>query len=351
MTTESSLSAVSAFARREMFRGLRLGGVNALARRVCRSRLLIVCYHGVSDGARAGRHGLLVPRAEFERQVAFLASTYRVVPIDAAMNALANDVVDEPTACITFDDGYRNTAELAYPILKSFGVPATVFLATGFVGTARRLWTTDLELRFEQAPQATVDLTAVGLGVQSLDSPARRNAIALEVNRRLKRLTIAERSALLSGIRTQLECLVSDCERDFDFMHWDEVRALAATGDVSIGAHTVNHEILGRIEPAIRAREIADSVAHVDEELSRSSPRAISRVFAYPNGDVGDFTDECIPELRASGVQWAITTQEGLATREDAAYALPRVVVSGRMTLPEFCARASGAPTLWRRAI
>ncbi|MBL0169334.1 MAG: polysaccharide deacetylase family protein [Gemmatimonadaceae bacterium] len=302
----------------------------------------MVCYHGVSTCSRAGRHWLLLPRREFERQVRYLSSNYCLLPIDAALSALYEGKLTEPTASITFDDGYRNNFEEAFPVLTDRQAPATIFLATGFIGTARRLWTTELELLFEQAGPVSVDLRSLGLGRVTLGDADRVRPVALAVNRAAKRLSPADRAATISGIRQQVGSAVADSADSFAFMGWDDVRRMETSGLITFGAHTVNHEIVGRVDAEARHREIQDSVARVDTELSGDHRAGVSRVFAYPNGAVGDFSDACAEELRAARCTAALTTVQGLASSTHAPFEVRRVVVSGDMRFSEFCARTSG---------
>src|SRR5215218_5551507 len=98
-------------------RGLRsvlcLLGAHHLARRLNRRRLLICCYHGVREDAAGIDHWLLLPRTELLRQLRYLKRHYRCVSADQAVAELRAGTLSDCTACITFDDGYRNNRTLA----------------------------------------------------------------------------------------------------------------------------------------------------------------------------------------------------------------------------------------------
>jgi peptidoglycan/xylan/chitin deacetylase (PgdA/CDA1 family) len=94
--------------------------------------LLVLCYHGVADGWEPA-----VPVAALRRQLALLLGR-GYVP-----STFTQAVLDPPAArtlAVTFDDGYRSVLERARPVLEELGVPATVFVATAFVGTPRAAW-------------------------------------------------------------------------------------------------------------------------------------------------------------------------------------------------------------------
>jgi peptidoglycan/xylan/chitin deacetylase (PgdA/CDA1 family) len=90
----------------------------------------VIAYHAVGDCAD-DPYGLFVSKSDFEKQMAFLARRREVVPLDVVV---AGEGFRGPTVAITFDDGYRNNLTVAAPILRRFGLPASVFVATGWLG-------------------------------------------------------------------------------------------------------------------------------------------------------------------------------------------------------------------------
>ncbi|HET7459459.1 MAG TPA: polysaccharide deacetylase family protein [Gemmatimonadaceae bacterium] len=318
-------------------------GVHHMARRLHRRRLLIVCYHGVADDDGATDSWLLLPRAELERQLDYLARHYRVRPIDEALADLWAGRLREPTACVTFDDGYRNNVRVALPLLQRLGIPATIYLATGMIGTARLLWTTRLELAMRATAATSVDLGAVGLGgAEPLGDDAARAALARRVASRLKRVSPAERDATLARLHATLgdAGAASDRARPFALMSWDEVAAAARTGLVTFGGHTMNHEIVSRLDDAAVRAEVGGSMRAVAE---RVDARAGTRTFAYPNGQPEDFDARAAAAVRDAGGSAAVSTIEGLNDATTDRYALRRVVVGGDMAFDDFRLACSGA--------
>src|SRR5262249_5485659 len=108
-------------------------------RRVTRApgRAIVLMYHRV--GEEADYLGMNVSPAAFARQLDVLRSRTRVVPPGALVARLADGTpLGEDHAAITFDDGYRDNLDVALPLLRARGLPATVFVSVGFVdGTAR----------------------------------------------------------------------------------------------------------------------------------------------------------------------------------------------------------------------
>src|SRR5687768_16736353 len=116
-----------------------------------RNALLILAYHGIRSDESPLRNWMLLPQSEFSRQVAELRERYEILPLDDAVARLRSGTLDGPTACITFDDGYENNLSLALPVLRAHQAPATLFLATHFIGATSVLWTTTLDAAFDQA--------------------------------------------------------------------------------------------------------------------------------------------------------------------------------------------------------
>jgi hypothetical protein len=199
---------------RTIFRLLRLVahalGAHVLARRLHRRDLLIVTYHGLRDDDNPRRSWLLLPRRHFARQLDYLTRHYRVLPIDAALRELWNGGLRAPTACITFDDGYRNNLTIGLPELAQRKLPATIYLATGLIGGERRIWTTEVELLLEQTAQSAVDLSAIGLGQRRLESPTDRARAGFAVKERLKVLSHREREAAIAALRSALAVARAD---------------------------------------------------------------------------------------------------------------------------------------------
>jgi peptidoglycan/xylan/chitin deacetylase (PgdA/CDA1 family) len=326
--------------------GLACGfGVHRLARRLNSGKLLILCYHGVARGelpagCPSWHH---VQIADFERQIGYLVHHYDVLPIDLALERLAAGSTDR-TACITFDDGYLNNRSVALPVLRQAAVPATVYLATGFVSRERVLWTVELEAAFRTSPVDSIDLAALGLGVRRLSSTASRSETATATIRWLKRQGSARRQPLVAKLVATLGPAPADILEPFRMLEWSDVEAMDEEGLVSFGAHTVNHEIVSHLEDDRLEAEIGESIAEIGRRV-----RNASRTFAYPNGSIGDFDDRSRRVLNEAGVHASLTTIEDLNDRGVDPFALRRIVVGRDLDFDRFRLATSGVLPLARR--
>jgi peptidoglycan/xylan/chitin deacetylase (PgdA/CDA1 family) len=316
----------------------RVSGLHHVVRRAQRRRLLIVCYHGLREDDDPARHWLLLPRSAFEAQIRHLAAHYDCLPIDTALQRLWAGEIDTPTACVTFDDGYRNNFEIGLPVLRRHQVPATIYLATGLIGTADLLWTTTLELAFRRARADSVDLTTLGFGRVALGDDAARAATGSRVVETLKTRAAGERLDLVGALMEQLDEERRAADRaPFELMNWREVSDLATSKLVTFGAHTVSHEIVSRLDDDALEREIAGSV----DSVARAVPDARSATFAYPNGRSQDVDARAAAVLAHAGCSAAVTTTEGLNDAATPRMGLRRAVVGGNATLNGFVSQAT----------
>jgi peptidoglycan/xylan/chitin deacetylase (PgdA/CDA1 family) len=268
-------------------------------------------------GARAGLSVLIFHRvlaapdplrpneptvAMFEQRLRWLHRHCNVMPLAAAVAALREGTLPERAAAITFDDGYADNHRLAAPALARWGLPATVFVATGFLDGGRMFNDTVIEA-VRAAPGARLDLDDLGLGVHALAGAAARRAAIGHILGLIRARPPAAREALAEAVRAACRAAPPDL-----MMRSQDVRALAALG-FGIGAHTVTHPILAATDAHTARREIADGRAALEALID-----APVTVFAYPNGRPGrDYRAEHVRMVRELGFTAAVTTGWGAA--------------------------------------
>src|SRR5207244_4107641 len=138
--------------------------------------------------------------ATLRRQLEHVSRCFHVLPLEEALERLRAGTLPDRACAITFDDGTRNLATHAAPVLESLRLPAAVFLATGPMGTAETLWPDRLWLAFARTKAAEIDLVAFHLGTLPLRSSAPRGDAYAKTVARLKDLPDAERIAGLAAI-------------------------------------------------------------------------------------------------------------------------------------------------------
>lgn len=275
--------------------------------------LSIFIYHRVLPA-----HDELFPdeldSACFDRQLTIIKSLFNVIPLIDAVRHLRDGTLPPRTACITFDDGYADNAEVALPILLRHGVPATFFVASGFLNGGR-MWNDSVIEMVRRSPAGTLDASALGLGVHSVSTVGQRRAAIGDLIRQLKYLDMDVRLARVN----QLAALLRLPLRDDLMMTSEQVRTLHRAG-MDIGGHTVNHPILAAAPAPLARYEIAEGKRMLEELIG--SP---VRLFAYPNGKPGaDYRAEHTAFVRELGFEGAVSTAWGASRDDSDLFQLPR---------------------------
>ncbi|HYJ32473.1 MAG TPA: polysaccharide deacetylase family protein [Candidatus Binatia bacterium] len=281
------------------------GGGGARLRRRASPPFLILIYHRVHPDPGPFMIDP-VPPALFERQMRHLARAYRPLPLATLLERSRAGTVPEGAVAVTFDDGYADNAEYAAPILARHGVPATIFLVTGCIGTGTIPWHDEVLLAFAAArggairiPGQPADEPPLPLGTE-----AERHRAAFRALAALKPRPEAER---LAGVRAIREALgPGDPGTAASLMlDWDRVRAMRDSGIV-FGSHTETHPILSRVTSERAREEVVRSKRTIEKELGEEAA-----FFAYPNGRPEDYDEGAVEALRAAGYRGALTTTFG----------------------------------------
>ncbi|NMG63882.1 polysaccharide deacetylase family protein [Azoarcus indigens] len=252
--------------------------------------------------------------ATFRWQMRTLARHFNVLPLGEAVQRLREGSLPPRAACVTFDDGYADNLTIAAPILRELGLPATFFIATGYLDGGRMFNDTLIELA-RRLPGERCDLSALGLGSHPLASAADRHKLVGVLVSHFKylppetRLQAAEALAASFGVTLPDDLMMSSAQ----------LRELRALG-MEIGGHTDSHPILARQDLAAAEQEIRLGKARLEEILGESP-----RLFAYPNGRKGkDYTEEHVALARSCGFDAAVSTNYGAASADSDPYQLPR---------------------------
>lgn len=279
-----------------------------------RARLSILIFHRVMPEPDPLQPG--DPDAErFRWQMRLLAQHFRVLPLIEAVEQLRDGRLPARAAAVTFDDGYADNVTVALPILREAGVPATFFIATGYLDGGRMFNDTVIETVRQLPVGEDIDLSEEGLGKRSVRTEADRRALCgeligsmkyAEANERNER---AERLARRLGARPPTDLMMTS----------DQLRRLSDAG-MEIGAHTHNHPILARVDRAKAEREMRENKSLLEDATGRSV-----RLFAYPNGLPGkDYLPEHVSLAKTCGFEAAFSTVGGAACRDSDRFELPR---------------------------
>lgn len=311
-------------------------GLLALIRtRYMRDRAVILMYHRVTpDGEGVpdySPNGMAVTPHEFAMQMRFISAHYDVVPFSRVVSAVtAGDKLPADMCVVTFDDGWRDVYQYAFPVLKAHGIPATVFLTTGYAGGTAWAWqertrfmmaqvfgARQLILDRDDVRSVRDDLDAIGMAALLTMRRKRLRRYVLEAIRTLEARDSADRQAKVDRLERVVSQVTDGPARPF--MSWDEVRDMSRHG-ISFASHTVSHPVLPDLTDDEACREIGHSVAEIREALGHEP-----RYLAYP---YGKFDRRIVELAKQEMIQGACTTRIGPVRTADDPHVLARINIS-----------------------
>lgn len=269
----------------------------------------IIAYHRVvADIEKAESdaiYGLVVSTATFRKHCELLRKSYNVVSLETARYFLdSRRKLTRPLAVITFDDGYLDFYEEAFPVLNEFGFPATVFLPTNFIGQNKPLAHDRIYWLVKQAMKKNVPLTGAlnraGVNGKITKEFASPRSL-LKLTDLIVYLPDELREKVIFEMEKQLGDKFGNYPAEYQLLNWEMVREMARKG-INFGAHTANHVVLPLENESAMETEIAGSKKTLETHLGS---RVIS--FAYPNGEYNAGIKQLVAQ---AGFQVAVTTEK-----------------------------------------
>jgi peptidoglycan/xylan/chitin deacetylase (PgdA/CDA1 family) len=279
---------------------------------------LTLIYHRVSPDVGADYFRLCVTPQHLAEQIEWLMRRFAIVPL---VDVGRPD--RRPRVALTFDDGYADNLHHALPVLERYGVPATVFVTTGYVGSGREFWWDELErivLLGEKALERVQLEGPGGAREWSFDS-VNRLASCWDLHSWLKPLDPQTRDALLGQLRSAFGN-VPPPRTTHRPLTVEELLQLARSPLITLGGHTVNHVSLGGRPLPEQEREIRQSLEQLREWTGR--PTA---TFSYPYGGGADIGEHAPGIVRRAGCVLARANHPGLVVSRSDCFRLPGLLV------------------------
>lgn len=262
----------------------------------------------------------------FEQFCGHVAETYEVLPLgELEQQRVAGRDLSRHVA-LTFDDGYLDNYVLALPLLRRYGLPATLFLTTGAVAGGKPLWTSRAVWIIEHGRSEGAPAEFLGTRLQ-LEDRGRRVTTALDLVQRLRFVDPSNRDELLDDLASRLG-VVDFTGVETETVSWEQLREMDRAGFCA-QPHTVSHPILSLLDARQIEQEIAQSKAAIEGHLRRPA-----ELFAYPRGTAEDFDERALLTLKRLAFRAAYTTEFAAIRASDDPLRLPRLSVYAR-TAPE----------------
>jgi len=293
--------------------------------------LTMVMYHGIIKDPLMVEDWCFVDEHSFRMQIEYLKKHFEITSLSEAIERMGKGEIKRPTAVITFDDGYQNNYDVAFPILCKERIPATIFLTTGLINTNDTVWYGRINLALSKTQRTHIEWNGFKFDLSTLDLKAKASAA---IQDSLKTLEHPNLMATIRSIILELgddpDCSI-EIGSPFRMLDKKAIGEMATSALIEFGAHTHRHSILSHLSDGERENEIRQSINVIYELTGHPC-----KYFAYPNGRAEDYNSGAIKDLKAYGIQIAVTTISGPNDRMTPPMELRRYGIGADLPMAEF---------------
>jgi peptidoglycan/xylan/chitin deacetylase (PgdA/CDA1 family) len=296
--------------------------------------LVVLCYHRIRPNDPPADYpydeGVFGPtQLEFERQVKWLKQNFAILSESELLALISNGSHSRRSAVITFDDGYADNYELAYPVLRAHDIPAIFFLCPGLIDGGTLGWWDLIAYLIKKSDRPVITLSG-----ETLPLGDRRSESVATVQDWMKSRPAVQTAGLIGELAEACGVPLPTREaQQSQFMSWEQAREVVRNG-VAIGSHTHTHPVLGRLDEEGQRRELWDSKAALERQLGQRI-----RTLAYPVGRYGNFSEATMRIAAECGYEAAFSFRTGgNQPRKIQPYDVRRIAA-----VHNFCASFAGA--------
>ena len=319
-----------------------------------RNKAVVLMYHRVLSEKEIlenySQGGIVVKCETFEKQMNYIKNNFKILSLSEFIEHFQKRIPFKTKSClITFDDGWKDNFENAYPILRENGITSIIFLTTDFIGSYKLFWQERLarllyslydrslrDKKFLEKAQKTFQHKEDLEIFISNDGKDLKDKISVFIasQKRKESYKIEEE---IDFLRQFLEMPVEESPNGQRFLNWHEIGIMAEDG-ITFGSHGKSHSILIKAKKDEILKEIVESKTLIENKLGKG---IIS--FSYPNGD---FTEDVVDMVKKNGYKVAFGTGNGFVSVDDHPCKLRRINIHEDMTrtIPLLLARIVG---LW----
>jgi len=231
---------------------------------------------------------------------------YNVMSLSDYIDALREHRQTYKTVVFTVDDGFRDFYLHAYPVVKEFGYPATIFLTSDFIERKLFFWWNKIEYAVATTQKSQISVPEIGDDIFQLNGESQRQKVAEQITNSLKPLANDEKLAIIDRFVEALGVDLSGQPTGFYApLTWDEILEMKENG-IDFHPHTKTHPIMTRIPYEEKLKEVSESKELLESKLGKPLD-----IFCYPNGGPDDFDEETIEVLKKAGYTSAVTGMPG----------------------------------------
>jgi peptidoglycan/xylan/chitin deacetylase (PgdA/CDA1 family) len=297
-----------------------------------RTRISILMYHGFTekkynDGIE-NNNGKHIYIKLFRAQIKYIKENYNVISLEQYVQSCnTGKRLPDNSIIITIDDGYKSNYTLAYPVIKEFDIPATIFLTTDFIDNKNFLWVDRLEYAINKTDQNELPFLMDGKEYNFSLKDKRDKILCNEfIKKELKKTQNESIEKNVDRIEVEMRIKLSESQRIpeiYNPLEWTEIQEMVQNSKIDFGSHTHKHLILSRYDKKVIQQELVLSKNIIEKKTGINT-----ELFCYPNGALGDFNLETGKLVREAGYTCALTTASGTNSKVSNLYELKRFAVS-----------------------
>lgn len=285
-------------------------------RRLKKGGVIILMFHKIND--ERDPQNLTIPPSVFDQILTEIKKKHKVVFLETLFDANGDLIVDDSVKfAITFDDGYRDNYDEAYPLLQKHNVPATIYLSYGHMTGELSFWYERVMSALHNTKKNFIDLKSIGFEKFDLESQNDQDFAINRIMLWLKNFPSKEREKKCDSIIDLLEIDPADLKVS-PMLTWGMVDEMKKN-NVNFGSHTLTHPILSRENRGTIEKEVVESKKNLEEKTGQ-----MMKGFAYPNGRAEDYNDTVL-EFTSNTYQHACTTTSGINYAGQDPYQLKRI--------------------------
>jgi peptidoglycan/xylan/chitin deacetylase (PgdA/CDA1 family) len=299
-------------------------GITTLLQKLGNNGVLILVYHRIINP----KPGFLLDPgvvsayvAEFKKQMEYLSRNYTVISLEQLLEFRKKKInPPQNSVIITFDDGYKDNYLNAFPILRKYGFPATIFITTDALEKKALFWWDRIAYAIQSTKKASLEMQPFGRYTLN-NEPQKLMAIRF-IQSQLKGMEERRKNQIIEMLFEVLA--VKKPKQDYIRQHllsWDEVLEMGRH-KITFGSHTQSHPILTNLPLKDAESEIRQSKSILEIKLGKKIT-----CFSYPNGYKQDFNKNLKSLLRQNGFECAVTYIPGWDTASSDLFELRRIFV------------------------
>ena len=287
-----------------------------------RNQSVVLTYHRVLDDERApltnSHPGIVVSDDVFEMHMRALRQHFNPISLDEFQAHIEQRAILPERSClVTFDDGWLDNYEIAFPIIQKYKIPAVIFLPVNYISGDSMFWQEEIQMMLSRMlssddEEQLAKLVEILESERTLGEPTNDDIRSFII--RLKGLSDAEIDRALELIRNEFNSY-DESPHYNRYLTWDQVLEMQAAG-IAFASHALSHRKLCGLSEAQCRTELVTSQSILEERLGHPV-----RAIAYPNGD---YDKRVMREAAKSGYAMAFSTRGGFVQSSCNPLAIPR---------------------------